>query len=118
MTGSVRSTSASMWRSTADSAPKLETSAMRPGNSSSMVSRRSDRASRPPYWALRSAASAMLPAAGSAATASASSSAIEGLLERRLAKPPIGGEEILLRTLSVLQIGIDQRLDRVDHLGG
>src|ERR1700681_2862356 len=117
MTGTVRSISASICRSTADSAPKLETSAMRPGKSSSIASLSSDRASRRPYCALRSAVSAKLPAAGSAATASASSSAIEGLVERRLAQPPIGGKKILLRTLPVLQIGIEQRLDGVDHLG-
>src|SRR5689334_24115107 len=100
-----------MWRSTADSAPKLETSAMRPGNSSSTESLRSARASRPPYCALRSAVSARLVSAGSAATASASRSAIKGLLERRLAEPSIGGEEILLRALPVLQIGVDEGFD-------
>src|SRR6516164_3293592 len=91
---------------------------MRPGKSSSTASLSTERASRPPYCALRSAVSARRPpSTGSAATASVSSSAIEGLLERCLPEPPVGREEALLGTLSVAQIGVDQRLDRVDHLG-
>src|SRR5579864_5646162 len=44
--------------------------------------------------------------------------AIEGLLERRLADPAIGGDERLLRALPFGDIEVDQLFDGVRHVVG
>ncbi len=47
-----------------------------------------------------------------------SGSAIKRLLEGGGTKPPIGGEKALLRPLTLLKIGIDDGLDRIDDVAG
>src|ERR1700724_3657803 len=98
-TGVVLSISATIWSSTAESAPKLETIAIRPWNRSSITRRINSRVSVP-------------------AKRTPSLSAIKSLLERLHSDPPVGREKILRRAGTELQIGIDDRLDRVDDLVG
>src|ERR1700724_590985 len=106
-TGVVLSISATIWRSTAESAPKLETSAIRPGNKSSITRRINSRVSMPANLA---------PSLFVSAKRSPSFAAIKSLLERLHSDPPVGREKILRRAGTELQIGIDDRLDRVDDL--
>src|SRR5208337_1486445 len=111
-TGVALSISAAMCSSTAESAPKLETSAIRPGKSSAITARINSGVSIP-------ANSTSSRAAFSAAPRMAASfMAIKSLLERSHANPPVGGKKILCRARAELQIGIDDGLDRVDDLLG
>src|SRR5437016_3209002 len=111
-TGVVLSISATIWSSTAESAPKLETSAIRPGNKSSITRRINSRVSRPANSAPSRAALFV------SAKRAPSFAAIKSLLERLHSDPPVGREKILRRAGAEPQIGIDDRLDRVDDLVG
>src|SRR5437660_9312661 len=111
-TGVVLSISATMWSSTAESAPKLETSAIRPGNKSSITQRINSRVSMPANLAAsRAARSVSAKPAPSLAT-------IKSLLERLHSDPPVGREKILRRANTELQMGIDDCLGRVDDFVG
>src|SRR5262249_36331855 len=112
ITGRFLSISAAMWRSTAESAPKLETSAIRPLNSFSIAARITVRGSTPAKVAESRPAPSELP------NKAASRDAIKSLLEWRHADSPVSGKKILLGALPQLQIGIDKRFDRADDVVG
>src|SRR3977135_4394110 len=99
-TGVVLSICATIWSSTAESAPKLETSAIRPGNRSSIAMRMNLGVSMPANLAVSRADLSESP------KRIGSFPAIKGLLEWRHSDPPVGGNKILGRAGTELQIGI------------
>src|SRR5262249_3018742 len=110
ITGRLLSISAAIWRSTAESAPKLETSAIRPLKRSSIAARSTVRGSMPANSATSRSVFSKLP------NKAASRDAIKSLLEWRHADSPVSGKKILLGALPQLQIGIDKRFDRADDV--
>src|SRR5688572_3120491 len=123
-TGSDGSTCATMWSSTEESAPKDETIARSPGSSSFAACR----STLSPSISSNMPLSARMPSSRSlsglcwlcrfASGEASSGIAIEGLLERRFAKPPEGRDERLVRALTLLEVGIDQAFDGVGHFLG
>src|SRR5580704_17253378 len=111
-TGVALSICATMWSSTAESAPKLETSAIRPGNKSSITRRVNSCVPRLANLA-RSRAALFV-----SAERAASFAAIKSLLERLHSDPPVGREKIFPRGGAEFDIGIDDHLNRVDELVG
>src|SRR5262245_16567798 len=122
---------ATIWSSTAASAPRLEVSATRPGNKASIATVRIVSASRSPR--ARSSAAArrgasfaagLPPALTSGASMTAGlrgivslvlNRSVEGELEGLLAGAAIGREKVLTLVLADGQIGLDDRLDGVGH---
>src|SRR5579883_436510 len=111
-TGVARSIREIIWRSTAESAPKLETRAMRPGNRSSIARRSNFSASSAKNLSASREAAIWSPKRRPSGTL------IKGFLEWCHADTPVGREEILVLTRTDLQVSVDDFLDRIDDLVG
>src|SRR5262245_41518101 len=108
MTGRLLSISAAMWSRTAESAPKLETSAILSLKRSWIAKRIKERGLTPANSAASRAALSLSP------NKAGSCMSIESLLERRHTDTPVGGKEVLLRAGPQIKICIDERFDRTD----
>src|SRR5262249_39644020 len=108
MTGRLLSISAAMWSRTAESAPKLETSAILSLKRSWIAKRIKERGFTLANAAASRAALSLSP------TNAGSCMSIESLLERRHTDTPVGGKEVLLRAGPEIEIGIDDGFDRAN----